>query len=127
MDVSQTLEALRGDLVGCDLVAFADLSSSMVLSSSSLSTYAQEDMDRLSANAVTVLNGAIAEGGLPMVGEEDTAVHVAMTLDSEASILFLRAQASPNEALICVLAPSADLATAIRKGQDALKEMATAA
>lgn len=95
----------------------------MVLSSSSVATYRQEEMDRLSANAVTVLNGAIAEGGLPMVGEEDTSVHVAMTLDNETATLFLRAPASPNEALICVLAPSSDLSDAIRKGQNALKDM----
>ena len=104
-------------------IAFADLSSSMVLSASSVATYAQEEMDRLSANAVTVLNGAIAEGGLPMVGEEDDSVHVALTLDGEAVTVFLRAQASPNEALICVLAPSANLPDAIARGRETLKSM----
>ena len=124
MDVSEALDKLRADIAGCDLVAYADVSSSMVLSVSSATKRAQEDLDRLSASAVTVLNGPIAEGAVPLVGEEDTSVHVAMTLDAEAAHLFLRSASAPNEAVICVCAATCDLAAAIDLGRRALEDMA---
>ena len=126
MTVTDALDDLRSNIAGCDLVAYADLSSSMVLTVSAATKHRQEELDQLSQIAVCVLDGAIAEGGLPIVGEEDTAVHVAMALDATSARLFLRSPGTPTEALICVCAPSSDLSSAIALGTAALESLAEA-
>jgi hypothetical protein len=120
MDVTEALDGLRAEVEGCELVAYADLSSRMVLSVSAATKYAQEDMDVLSQSAVALLDGALAEGAQPLIGEDDQSADLAMTLSVEATRIFLRAPGDLTEALICVCAPSSDLSNIVNRGRATL-------
>ncbi len=112
MDITTELDAMRADLQGCVLVAFTDLSSQLVLSSSSASKPAQEEMNALSRAAHLALDGAYAEGaaaGWDGAPAADTAV---LMTGSEARVI-LRSPGNPAEALVAVCAPDTNLETAV--------------
>ncbi|MDD9921653.1 MAG: hypothetical protein OXQ92_05140 [Boseongicola sp.] len=118
MDVTETLDQLRKDVPGCDVAAFADLSSSMVLCVSSDAKPAQEEIDGLCASASTFLNGVLAEGASAVVG--DGPLEVAMTADGSEARVFLRTKASDNEVLICLCHPDTELGKLVDCGRTAL-------
>lgn len=122
MDMTETLDALRSDLPGCSLVAFTDLGSRLVLCTSTGSKPAQEDLDRLSEMAQTVLDGPVAEGAAPVLiaGGSDGQAGVAMLVSGQEAKVFLRAPGEAAEALICVCAPDADLKKVVDCGRAAL-------
>ncbi len=124
MDVAEALDNLRAEVAGCDLAAFTDLSSKMVLCVSAGGRRAQEELDALSAIAATVLAGSVAEGAQSLLGEELPGS--AMTMTNVDLRLFLRSPSSKNEALICVCAPTTDLATIMDRGKNALDQIVAA-
>jgi hypothetical protein len=124
MDVSEILDKLREGLSGCDLVAYADLSSGMVLCTSSAVKRPQEDIDALSVVATAVLKSPLTEGAAPLLSEGDTDLAIAA---SAADLrVYLRATPPSEEILMCVCAPDADVASAVSLGRDALAQIAAA-
>lgn len=109
MSVSDALDAMRAEIPGCTLVAFADLSSKIVLTYSSATNPAREKLDALSAAAHLVLDGDVAQGAAPMLGEEDEAATTAMLLSPSEARVFMRSPGENPEALICVCAPDCNL------------------
>ena len=125
MDVTKVLDGLRADVEGCDLAAFADLNTRMILCVSSTSRHAQEELDALTETAATVLDGSVAEGAKALLSDQ-TAL-TAMTFTQVDARIYLRASASDSEALICLCAPDVDLVKSVNRGTLALTEiMATA-
>ena len=124
MDVAEALDALRAEVAGCDLAAFTDLSSKMVLCVSAGGRRAQEELDALSEIAVTVLDGAVAEGAESLIGDKKPVS--AMTMTNVDLRVFLRSPSSANEALICVCAPRTDVTAIMDRGQSALDQIAAA-
>ena len=125
MDVTKVLDGLRADVEGCDLAAFADLNTRMILCVSSTSRHAQEELDALTETAATVLDGSVAEGAKALLSDQ-TAL-TAITFTQVDARIYLRASASDSEALICLCAPDVDLVKAVNRGTLALTEiMATA-
>lgn len=119
MDITTELDAMRADLQGCVLVAFTDLSSQLVLSSSSASKPAQEEMNALSQAAHLVLDGSYAESasaGWDGNPPADTAV---LMTGSEARV-FLRSPGNPAEALVAVCAPDTNLEVAVSQARATL-------
>ncbi|MGI9390987.1 MAG: hypothetical protein ACR2O1_13085 [Boseongicola sp.] len=121
MDVSEALDNLRAEVTGCELAAFTDLSSKMVLCVSAGGRRAQEELDALSQIAVTVLEGAVADGALNLLDEEKP--DSAMTLTKVDLRVFLRSPSTVNEALICVCSPQTDIAAVMERGRSALDQI----
>jgi len=124
MDVAEALDNLRAEVTGCQLAAFSDLSSKMVLCFSAGGRRAQEELDELSEIAVTVLDGPVADGAQYFLESQKPAS--AMTLTKVDLRVFLRSPKSENEALICVCSPQTNIATLVDRGRSALDQIVAA-
>ena len=103
MDNAAWLDRLRRDFPACRLVAFADLTTGMVLSSSADIPVAQERLDRLCATAVQLLGGESAVRVSRAAGQDDTGwLGHAMAIDGGEIGLFVRSSQEPNDALCCL-------------------------
>ena len=122
MSVSDALDTLRSEIPGCSLVAFADLSSKIVLTASSATNPAREELDALSAAAHLVLDGAVADGAAPVWGQE-TAAATAMLLSGSEARVFMRSPGANPEALICVCAPDCNLEMVVDCARETLKRI----
>ncbi|NNE88032.1 MAG: hypothetical protein HKN27_08145 [Silicimonas sp.] len=124
MSVSEALDSLRSEIAGCSLVAFADLSSKIVLTASSAMKPAREELDALSAAAYLVLDGAVADGAAAVWGEQsDISAETAMLLSQSEARIFLRSPGENPEALICVCAPDCDLNAVVDCARTTLKRI----
>lgn len=125
MDVKAALEAMREDVEGCDLVMFADLSTQMVLAAASAGRRPQEELDALCGIARETLDGPVAEGAAPMAGGAMPEQAAALTpIDAR---VFIRSAAAPQEVLICLCTPDADLEAVLEKGRMTLDLIAEVA
>ena len=118
MDVAEALDTLRQDADGCDLVAFADLASGMVLRVSSARRHPQEELDVLPGLALSVFGSPIAEGAAALLDGANPGT--AITVTSVDARLYMRAPSPATEALICVCAPGSDLAQVLDCSKTAL-------
>ncbi|MEO1537304.1 MAG: hypothetical protein AAFR73_06200 [Pseudomonadota bacterium] len=124
MDITAELDAMRADVQGCALVAYADLSSQLVLCTSAASKPAQEEMNALSQAAQLALDGAYAESAAPVWGSTARAELSVLMTGAEAR-LFMRAPENPSEALMCVCAADADLEAVVGQARAALQRIAS--
>lgn len=121
MNVTAELDEMRSGLSGCSLVAFTDLSSQLVLCTSAASKPVQEELNALSQAAHLALDGAFAEGAAPFWEESgDVPAETAVLLTGDEARVFLRAPGKPNEALVCVCAPDAELDVVVDSGRSTL-------
>jgi len=118
MDVTEVLDELRADVEGCDLAAFADLNTSMILCVSSATRHAQEELDALTETAAAVLDGSVAEGAEAFL--DGSKAQAAITMTPVDVRVYLRASPAQSEALICLCAPDADLAKVVARGTTTL-------
>jgi hypothetical protein len=111
MSVSEALDSLRSEIPECSLVAFADLSSKIVLTASAAMKPAREELDALSAAAHLALDGAVAESAAAVWSSSaaDATAETAMLLSANEARVFMRSPGENPEALICVCAPDCDL------------------
>ncbi|MEL7150688.1 MAG: hypothetical protein AAGK71_08140 [Pseudomonadota bacterium] len=123
MDITAELDAMRADVRGCSLVAYADLTSQLVLCTSAAAKPAQEEMNALSQAAQLALDGAYAESAAPSWGGQAPA-EVSVLMTGSDARLFLRAPENPAEALMCVCAPDTDLEAAVTQGRATLQRIA---
>lgn len=124
MDITEELDAMRSDVRGCTLVAYADLTSKLVLCTSAAVKPAQEEMNALSQAAQLALDGAYAESAAPSWGGTAPA-EVSVLMTGADARLFMRAPSNPEEALMCVCAPDTDLEAAVAEGRETLKRIAS--
>lgn len=120
MDVAKVLDEMRSKVDGCDLVAFADLSSQMVLRASSATKRGQEEIDALTDAALLALAGPIAEGAMALTGG---APATAVTMTKGDVHVFMRTPSGQNEALIAVCAPDADVSKVVDCGRETLERL----
>ncbi|NNE81077.1 MAG: hypothetical protein HKN18_12485 [Silicimonas sp.] len=123
MSVSDALDAMRSEISGCSLVAYADLGSRLVLCTSAVSNPGQEQLDALSGAALLALDGALAEGAAAMWDKTATGADMAMLLTNAEARVFLRSPGAAPEALICVCAADADLDKVVDCGQTTLSRI----
>lgn len=122
MDIKAELDGMRADVPGCVLVAFTDLTSQLVLSSSSATKPVQEEMNALSQAAHLALEGAYADGATAG-RQEETSAQAAVLMTGSETRVFLRSPGNPAEALICVCAPDTDLDSAVTQARETLKQI----
>ncbi len=125
MSVTDALDAMRSDIPGCSLVAFVDLKSKLVLSTSAAGQPGQEVLDALSGAAQLTLDGIVAEGAANVWAESDpdAKADTAMLLSEAEARVFLRSPGAAAEALVCVTAPSSDLEQVVARGRNALAQI----
>ncbi len=101
--VVDELDAFRTANPGCEMLAFADLSTHMILVTDSGTKHPREVLDALCNEAATLLGGK----GTPVLGEVPSNAAVWAT---QASLrIFLRAPEEPNDVLCCVCAPNVNV------------------
>lgn len=105
MGVTESLGAVVKAFPQARLVAFADLSSRMILTSAGPMSTTQEHMDRLCNQARTCFDDPMFSLSVEAFGEP----HAAMVMGPTGLRLFLRSESEPADALCCICDPGIDL------------------
>lgn len=105
MGVAESLGAVVKAFPQARLVAFADLSSRMILSSAGPMHTTQEHLDRLCNQARTCFDDPLFSLSVEAFGEP----HAAMVMGPSGLRLFLRSESEPADALCCICDPGIDL------------------
>ena len=102
--VVDELDALREKFEGCTALAFADLSTRMILVTDSDSNLRREALDTLCAEAALLLGAK----GHPAFADRPSDL-ATVTSPTELRV-FVRAAADPNDVLCCICGPKIDAA-----------------
>ena len=102
--VVDELDTLREQFDGCETLAFADLSTQMILVTNSGSSLRREALDNLCAEAALLLG---TKGEVPL-GHNTT--NNAVVLNGRSVRIFVRNAAEPSDALCCICGPQTDIA-----------------
>lgn len=110
MKIADQLDGLRAQFPACDIAAFADLSTGMVLASTAAKKITQERLDDLCRCAADALRGPLFKtvGGTIVNRETDTISYV-IRLSASGVELFVEAPAESDEALCLVCAHGVDV------------------
>jgi hypothetical protein len=116
--VSDELDALQSRFPECETLAYADLTTGMVLVTNSNTPLERHGLNQLSADAALLLGGA---EDTPHFG---TGIPASAIVSSQDAVrLFLRAEGHPNDALLCISRGEIDLAAFIPEAQACLQRI----
>ena len=115
--VVNELDTLLAANVGCQAIAFADLSTRMILVTDTQSKLPREALDALCVQAGSVLgaHGKIALGAQPS--------RMALLAEKTSVQLFLRASDEPDDVLCCVCAPDVNVDTLVAEATACLSRI----
>ncbi len=101
--VVDALDRLQSSFAGCETLAFADLSTQMILVTNSTTASPRETLDALCKEAALTLGtkGKIA------VGSDQSATAIVSGQDQLR--VFMRASQEPSDVLCCVCQPDVDV------------------
>lgn len=99
----EDLDALHDKFPQCETIAFADLSTDMILITNSAAPQAREALDALCADAAK----SLGKPGSPNFGDGESDTALIATRDQLT--IFLRADGEPTEVLCCVCKPDLDV------------------
>lgn len=119
MGVTESLGAVTKAFPQARLVAFADLSSRMILSSAGSLATTQEHLDRLCDQARASFDDPLFSLSVEAFGEPRGAV----VMGADAVRVFLRSDTEPSDALCCICDHSIDLAAFVAKIRDTLESI----
>jgi hypothetical protein len=119
MGVADTLGAMVKAFPQAQLVAFADLSSSMILMTQGKAELTQEHLDRLCQQAKAALDDPLAGLALQAFGEPNTAI----VMGQAGLRVFLRSESEPADALCCICDPGIDLSAFVASARETLEEI----
>jgi hypothetical protein len=105
------------------VVAFADLSSSMILASQGKDDVTQEYLDRLCQQARSSFDDPLFSLSVEAFGEP----HAAVIIGPDSVRVFLRSETEPADALCCICDHSIDLPGFVAKIQDTLHKISSGA
>lgn len=126
MNITTELDKVRTAVPGCLTVAYADLSSGLVLSVSAARRQRQETLDELCATASALLDGAAAERAADDLLGAVTGIDEALRLTPGETLAVLRSEADPVEAICCVGTGEMDVARLVRHARAALSRIGAA-
>lgn len=118
--VVDELDRLRASFAECGTIAFADLSTQMVLVTDSAADLPREALDRLCGEASLMLGA----GKSPAPGHTDGTT--AVVSQAEGLRIFMRASDVPSDALCCVCAPGLDLTAFLADARACLDRISAA-
>jgi len=119
--VVDDLDALQGKFAGCETVAFADLSTQMILVTNTDSSQRRESLDLLCAEA------ALALGSNKKQAFGDTPSSAAFIATKDQLRIFLRAPDEPADVLCCVCKPDVDVASFLSDARPCLEKISSGA
>lgn len=119
MGVNETLGAVVKAFPQARLVAFADLSSRMILSSSGTLSTTQEYLDQLCEQARVSFDDPLFSLSVEAFGEPNGAV----VMGPDNIRVFLRSEFEPADALCCICDHSIDLPAFVTKIREALESI----
>lgn len=117
--VVDELDALLDDFEGCTALAFADLSTRMILVTDSRSNLRREALDTLCAEAAVLL-GAKSQ---PILADRPS--NTATVSTPTEMRVFLRAEADPNDVLCCICGPKVDAAAFVSEAVKCLDRISS--
>ena len=117
--VVDELDALRDKFKGCTAIAFADLSTQMILVTDSSSNLRREALDVLCAEAALLLGAK----GKPALAEKPSDL-ATVTSPTELRV-FVRAATDPNDVLCCICGPSTDAAAFVANAGECLDRISS--
>lgn len=113
MGIQEDLDALRQSVPGCDVVAFADIGTNLVLVASSEGSPRRELLDQLCGAAVGHFGkNAVADLDVPDIA-----------LDAEANgpvRIFMRDRSEPSDAICAICKPDVDIEAYLSNARDLL-------
>lgn len=116
MSVVESLGAVIKAFPEARAVAFADLSSSMILASQGAGDVTQEHLDQLCKQARASFDDPLFALSVEAFGEP----HGAMIVGEDSVRLFLRSEAEPADALCCICEHGIDLTGFVAKIRETL-------
>ncbi len=116
MSIAESLGAVVKAFPQARLVAFADLSSRMILSSAGPMNTTQEYLNRLCNQARTCFDDPLFSLSVEAFGEP----HAAVVMGPANVRVFLRSDTEPADALCCICDPGIDLPAFVTKIRDTL-------
>ncbi len=119
--VVDELDALRDTFEGCRTLAFADLSTRMILVTDSGSNLRREALDALCSEAELTLGA----NGKPSLGSQSSTT--AVIASKSAVRLFVRAAGEPNDVLCCICTPEVDVAAFLTDAHSCLDRISNGA
>lgn len=119
--VADALNALHDSFAGCETIAFADLSTQMILITNTATSHRRETLDSLCAEAALTLGGSrkVAVGTAPST--------TAIVTGPEQLRVFLRAEKEPSDVLCCVFQPGLDVAAFLPAARACLEQISSGA
>lgn len=105
--VQDVLNKVCARFEGCDTLAYADLSTDLVLATNDDSSLPRDTLNTLCAEARVVLNG----GDLALIGT------------AKGFRIFLRAASEPDDGLICICDLGTDVEAVVPAAQACLAEL----
>lgn len=115
--VSDELDALQARFPACETLAYADLTTGMILVTNSNTPLERNALNRLCAEAAAVLGGS---GASPM---GSMAAETALVSGQDGVRFFVRAPDLPNDALLCVGQAGLDIAAFAPEAKACLKRI----
>ena len=109
MRLSEKLDELREKFPACQVLAFADNSTGMVLCSSSAEKLRQERLDALCDRAIEALGGDAATCVRAAVKQLEGGIFKAITIEPAEVGIFLKSKTNPDDVLCCVCSPAVAL------------------
>jgi len=119
--VVDDLDALQSKFPSCETVAFADLSTQMVLVTNTDSNQRRETLNMLCAEAAV----ALGSNKRPAFG--DTPSSAAFIATKDQLRIFLRAPDEPADVLCCVCKPDVDVASFLSDARPCLEKISSGA
>jgi len=117
--VADALDALQNSFDGCETIAFADLSTQMILVTNTGTSHRREVLDNLCAEAALTL------GGSRKVTIGTALSSTAVVTGPEQLRVFLRAQKEPSDVLCCVFQPGLDVAAFLPAARACLEQISS--
>ena len=117
MGIAEDLTALRRDFPGCRVATFADLSSGLVLFTSTAERLPQERLDAMLDRAAGLLEGPAGAVGAAILGEP---VLAAVAPDGACLLVARRRAEEPDEAVICQCDADIDLSAFAARAAEVL-------
>lgn len=119
MNINDTLGGVVKAFPQVRLIAFADLSASMILATHGKAELTQEHLDRLCFQAKASFDDPLSSLAIEAFGEPNTAfVH-----GPDGLRVFLRAESEPADALCCICEASIDLSAFVTQARETLERV----
>ena len=119
--VVQVLDSLQGDFPGCETLAFADISTKMILVTNSEVSSPREILDALCAEAALTLG---KKGQITVGADKST---MAIVSGNQQMRVFLSASQEPSDVLCCVCEPDFDVTEFLPAARACLEQISSGA